>query len=156
MSQRSQVLVLALVLAGTPIGNSEGQVLGGFGLRAGISSSNLTPDDDSRTRATGFHLAVSHEVIKLPVFSFEVELEYSQRGYGIEQAETDVVGQLVAVRKAVTRLHYLSLPALVRITIPSSRTVGLHLLAGPRVDWMIASSPGILEFTIASVRDQAR
>ena len=153
MNRPTLALSLALVLAWFPASDCQGQLPGGFGIRVGANSSKVDSDLLSLSRVTGFQIAISREFIRLPLLGLQVELEYSQRGFGNEQVETDGTGTVIAVREAVTRLHYLSLPVLARIRFPVSPKIGAYMLAGPRLDWRLDSSPGSWSFTTGAVQD---
>ena len=124
-----------------------------WALRAGVNSSTFNfPVFDLHNRI-GINLAISHQVIRSQVFSLDVEIEYAQRGYSNEQIETDGSGEPLGTIKAVTRLDYISIPLLLRISAPLSKTVQPYIFTGPSYDFRINRKNGVWDFSSSSFED---
>ena len=132
---------------------AKAQFLQGYGVRAGGNVLDITGYIIEFEQSLGFQIAAFAEFLTTPAFSFQVELEYARRRYGIEQVETSGSGEVLGIVRAVTTLNYLSIPVLARLRYPGKPRVIPYALVGPRLDFLVERKPGVWEFSQGSFID---
>ena len=101
---------------------SNAQVPIDFGVKAGINVSNFAGTDDSPDFRTGLMVGVAAD-LSFPLLPIGVEtgLYYSQKGSEL------TVGDMTSA----TRLDYLEVPVLAKLSLGPPGPFSLHVLAGP-------------------------
>lgn len=135
-------LIVALLLLCT---QSRAQFLSRIGVKAALTSAsqsmkNEIVQDMELKRRTGFAVAAFADLFDLPAFSLVAQVEYAQRGMGLEVAVTGPEGpEIIGKRTLYARLDYLSIPLLAKVKFPMPLLTP-YLLAGPRADFSLGSS----------------
>jgi hypothetical protein len=141
---RKTMLLLALLFVLQPRAG-RAQLVASYGIKAGLTSAShnleyrLTPAPTIRRRV-GMTAAGFVEWLNLPSVSLITQIEYTQRGMGQDFLVTGPSGpQAIGTRTLFGRLHYLSIPVLVKaqIIFPG---LAPYLLAGPRADFLLSTS----------------
>ena len=132
----------------------EAQVIDKLGIKAAFSRSMLAIEefDDFSEWRTGFGAAVTLEKQNFHPFSISLQMEYTQKGYILEQVETDNKGNRIQDVRANTQFDCLSIPLLVRLTC-SRRILSPFIAFGPRVDLVLGRHIGEFEFTEAAIEE---
>lgn len=132
------------------------QFLQGYGIRAGGNESNITGYlDDLFEPTRGFQVAVFAEFFKSEVFSFQAELEYARRGYSMTTVRIDGSGQSLGTVRGIYGLDYLSIPVLVRLRFSGRSKVIPYVMAGPRLDLLFNSRPGVWKYPAGTWKDES-
>jgi hypothetical protein len=152
---KSIVLLLVIVAVSPP---ASGQILRGFGLKAGVTSSDVrSPDLDlggeeptsfDTKRRTGVVALAYLEWLNLPAVSIVTEAGYIQRGYATELNVRDAQNNPAGTLRLTTRFDYVSFAAQAKVRLPHG-TFGPYALAGPRLDIFVGGEPNE-EGTLAS------
>lgn len=137
------LLLIALISAPS----AHTQFLHKYGLRVGANASTYDGEIIDFERRIGFQVAAFAEFLSFPMFSIQTEVEYAQRGYVSVQEERGPGNEPLRDARATTIHHYLSIPLLARVRYPISSTVTPYALIGPRLDFLVARSPGHFEFS---------
>lgn len=148
------ILTLACSLVVTvPV---KAQFFQGYGIRGGGNESNITGYlDDLFEPTRSFQVAVFAEFFKSEVFSFQAELEYARRGYSMTQEATDGSGQSLGTVRGIYGLDYLSIPVLVRLRFSGRSKVIPYVMAGPRLDILFNSRPGVWKYPDGTWKDES-
>lgn len=122
------LVLLALVLGFSTAAQAQRRGRGGsnvsLGLKAGASLTNLTGADAiANDYRFGFHGGVFANIGLTPLFAFQPELLYSQKG-----------GNYKNVTDASLRLHYIDVPLAFHVN-----TGGLFFEAGPQVGFLVSA-----------------
>jgi hypothetical protein len=145
MLRLSLLLVCAAALLTAP---AQAQFIKAYGVKAGANSSRVDLEgDDGFDSRTGFQAGVFVELGAplLPV-SVLAEVEYARRGYEQSTIQTDAVGTEGREIVASTALHFVSVPVLARVRLPGAVVATPYVVAGPRLDLLVASDPGRFDF----------
>jgi hypothetical protein len=127
---------VALVLAISSAAHA--QTLEGYGAKVGVFMANQDFDYtfgfgfDTNDR-TGFDIGVYAEWLDLAFFSLLTEVHYIQKGMEHEERRLNEFGEELAPRKWDSRVDYLSIPILAKITIQANH-VSPYFIMGPRID----------------------
>ena len=127
---------VALVLAISSAAHA--QILEGYGAKAGVVIANQDFDYtfgfgfDTNDR-TGFDIGVYAEWFDLAFFSLLTEVHYIQKGMEHEERRVNEFGEELASRKWNSRVDYLSIPILAKITF-QTKHVSPYFMMGPRID----------------------
>jgi hypothetical protein len=146
-----RVLFLLLMFFAVISHETSAQFMKHFGVKAAVTSANQDFDysqmaDLQMKRRVGFDVGVFAEWLDIPVLSIISQVEYAQRGSGMEFVETGPSGpQSIGTKKLYSRLDYLSVPILVKLRLQTS-TITPYILAGPRLDILVSyqSDEGVL------------
>lgn len=116
------LLSFVMLLFTAVIQNTNAQSPIDFGVKTGVNVSNFAGTDDSPDFRTGLMVGVAAD-LSFPLLPVGVEtgLYYSQKG-----AEISMGGLTSA-----TRLDYLEVPVLAKISLGPPGPLSIHLLAGP-------------------------
>ncbi len=100
-----------------------------IGLKVGLNVADLaiTVDDqdlDTPTR-TGFAVGAAVGIVISPVFTFQPELFFSQKG-----SKIDVMGD-----EATLEVNYVEIPVLVKLNVPTPSTVSPAFYIGPVISF---------------------
>ncbi|RIK72006.1 hypothetical protein DCC62_20845 [candidate division KSB1 bacterium] len=133
------------------------QPMKSYGVKAGLNFSNLIIEDERSSsrftdteRRTGLNAALFGELGVSSVMSVVAQVEYAQYGY-IEEATRTLGTNPGATQTArgTTRLDYVSVPVMVKL----QSSPGPYLAFGPRIDWLVNRSPGVIEFKHDGITD---
>lgn len=131
------VFVALQFLASIP-GNA--QLIKRCGLKVAFTSasqdfkySTFAPDTKRRP---GFNAGIYIEWFDLPLVSLITQIEYAQRGMGLEFVRTLNDPTPIEIFTEYNRVDYLSLPVLVKVAVPTT-IVTPFLLIGPRIDFFL-------------------
>lgn len=118
------VLLLSFILLTFTalLSNANAQSPIDFGVKAGVNVSNFAGTDESPDFRTGLMVGVAAD-LSFPLFPIGIEtgLYYSQKG-----SEFSAGGVTMA-----TRLDYLEVPVLAKLSLGPPGPLSLHVLAGP-------------------------
>ncbi len=135
-------LFSALVVLLMCTAETEAQFIKQYGFKVAFTSAdqeyNLAPVPDLETkRRSGVNVAGFLELFDLPVFSLITQVEYAQRGMGVEFAVTSPSGpEPIGMTTLYSRVDYLSIPVLVKARL-ETEAVSPYIMAGPRFDVML-------------------
>lgn len=88
-------------------------------------------------RRGGFNAAIYAEWLNVPLISIVTQYEYAQRGVGSDVITTGETGpEEIGRDKIFSRDDYLSIPILVKISIPV-QIIKPYILIGPRLDYFL-------------------
>lgn len=118
----------------------------GFSVRGGVNRSGLETEVAGIGDRTGFQVAAGLEMLDSGTLSVLAELEYSWRGFGLEQEETDFSGARIKLHRESTRLDYLSMPLLLKARFRTWGDVRVFGLGGPRAELLIDRHPAEFHF----------
>ena len=143
--QLKRIIVVAVILEVMLLSCSDAQLLKSYGVKAAYTSANQNFDYSSSTanlgsqRRAGYNVAVFAEWLNLPIVSVITQVEYAQRGMKFDVSNTGPENPDIIIRTVTekNRLDYLSIPVLVKLTLPSA-IVHPYLLAGPRIDCFLS------------------
>jgi len=154
MSRQTRfILILACsLLVAVPV---KAQFFEGYGIRGGGNESNFTGYLGVLESTRSFHVAAFAEFSRSEVFSFQVELEYARRGYSMVQELTDASGQSLGTVRGIYGLDYLSIPVLVRLRYSGRSKVIPYVMAGPRLDILMSSRPGVWKYPSGTWEDKS-
>jgi hypothetical protein len=143
-------LVLTSILLFPLILNA--QLISELGILGGYTSSNINVDqfDDFSKRRSGFTVGVFSDVLNNPIFSIAVQIQYTQKGFIMENIETDEQGNYIQTAEANFRLHYISMPIMAKIKY-STAVISPYLLGGPRLDYLIGRKNGVFKALFTNV-----
>ena len=137
-----KVVLTVFAVVSLLFANSQAQVLKGYGVKAGITSStealdysNGFPVQPSKRRV-GFNVAVYAEWLNIPFLSVITQLEYKQGGYLQEFSVPPSPSTSASTILADNRVDYLSIPILAKFTFPAG-DFHPYVLAGPRFDFQL-------------------
>jgi len=150
----TKLLVCFLLIVTT----AEGQIVKGFGLKAGAVSSNqnweyaFTPSLDTDDRL-GFTGGVFVEGLSTTFFSVVAEVQITQKGMGwtipiTTQTQPDGTGRFITMR---TRVSYVAVPLLVRLKLPTE-VLEPYILVGPRIDLLLSNGGDGFEIVLDKFR----
>jgi hypothetical protein len=130
------------------------QIVSHYGVKAAFTRSTLDIEEfvDFSDWRSGLNLAVYAEHDICDFLALDLQLEYTQKGYIMEQVETDEMGMRIQDVSANTRLDYLSIPLLVKIKYPHEKATPF-IAFGPRFDYLINTAKGEFEFTNNTMTD---
>jgi hypothetical protein len=141
--EKSMKFFVTIILLGCLLSpnDSNAQLVKAYGPKVAFTSAhqdfNYTYTDVEVKRRNGFNAALFVEWLNLPFISAVTQLEYVQRGMGMEFVRTGPEGPEVVGRfTRYNRVDYLSIPQLAKIAIP----VGMfspYLSTGPRIDFLL-------------------
>jgi hypothetical protein len=135
-----KVFCAFIVLCFVTIGNA--QLLRHYGLKVAYTSATQSFDyytagfGFSNERRPGINAAVFAEWLNMPFLSVITQVEYSQRGLGIEFARTLNDPTVIGTWVEYHRVDYLSVPLLAKVSFPST-IIEPYLVAGPRIDFVL-------------------
>lgn len=136
MKRATVFAILAILVLGTA--TVQAQMPVSFGLRGGMSMSNLSLDPefvelDSRTSLAGGGFLV----LDLPgILDIQVEALYMPKGATADVQITDESGEVTGTGELTYKLDYLEVPLLARVGLG---TGPIHLLAGPALGFKVTS-----------------
>ncbi len=121
--------------------NVSAQTIKTYGAKLAVTSAGqdfyYTMFDPNIKRRIGFNAAVFVEWLDIPFFSIVTQVEYAQRGRGVEFILTGSSGPEEIGRITLyDRLDYLSIPMLAKFTLPAG-TISPYLSFGPRLDFLL-------------------
>jgi hypothetical protein len=138
-----RVFVLGLLVIALGAHNSSAQLISHFGVKAAITSSIQEFDYSQSSiapeikRRVGFNAGVYAEWLNMPYFSIVTQVEYAQRGMGMDFVVTGPSGpQPLETKTVYSRVDYLSVPALMKVRFQFSM-ITPYVLAGPRLDILL-------------------
>lgn len=135
----SFILTLAVSLATASL--THAQLIRGYGIKAGVSSSNVrSPDSFDTKRRTGFGLFAFMEWLGTSPLSIVTEAGYAQRGFATEQEGRDAQNNPTGTFRFEDRFDYLSLAAHAKVRWPSA-PLAPYVLGGPRLDILLGGDP---------------
>ncbi len=138
------LILFVLLTAGWPATYAQMTVGGKAGLNVStITDVTMTPMDKSTEGLDidyeyrlGMHIGGYAHYRFSSTFGLQTELLYSQMGYKETIPVTDYGGKAYANATAKGLLHYLTLPVLLRFTVPRT---GLFLEAGPQAGFLLGN-----------------
>ncbi len=144
-------LLLTTLLALTSVNFGFGQ-LKHMGVKLAVTSSDLIyhiqdSEDLSFKRRTGFCIGAFAEWFEHSPITLLTQVEYAQKGMGMDIAYTNASGDLVQRTTEYSRLDYLSIPLLGKAMLPAG-SMSPYLLAGPRVDFFLGYGEDQTEFPV--------
>jgi|WetSurMetagenome_2_1015567.scaffolds.fasta_scaffold441284_1 hypothetical protein len=135
---RAIVSILAVVLIG--LQEAPAQLVKTFGFKAAVTSADQEfkysqfSTELNMKRRVGFNVGVFLEWFDMPYLSMISQVEYAERGMGMEFMVTGSEGPEVLGTKTVfSRVDYISIPILLKFRLQYS-LITPYLLAGPRLD----------------------
>lgn len=157
MNRRVACTIGAVLLLILPVTGTQAQTPHVWGIRAGVNSSTFDfPVFDLHHRL-GINLAICRQIIHTRVYSLDIEFEYAQRGYTDKQVRTGGSGEFLGIMKAVTRLDYFSVPLLLRISVPTFKTVQPYVITGPSFEFRFNRKKGVWDYLLEdTLSDQFR
>jgi hypothetical protein len=136
--RRIALIVLVLGIVGPQ--EASAQFLRSFGFKAAITSANqdfeysLFSTDLKMKRRVGFNFGVYAEWLDIPYLSLVSQVEYAQRGMGMDFLITGSQGpQALGTKTIFSRVDYISIPILLKFRLQGS-VITPYVLAGPRLD----------------------
>ncbi len=140
MSLKAISLLGALVLSLFSYKYACGQVITGYGVKAGPSFASLDfkyadSTDFDRKNRVGLDICAYMQLFPAPLHC-EIELHYSQKGMTIESIRTDGAGNNLGTYTTDDRLDYLAIPVLTKLMLTNG-THAPYFFAGPRLDFFI-------------------
>jgi len=141
---KEYLLLVAFTLFCLP---ARGQLIKGYGLKVGLTSSDVRVTDfpianpfvDNRHRRTGYGAFVFIEWKGPSFLSFVTETGYVQRGFSFDLLE-DPQNPLTFGYHSQIDLNYISTATLVRMTFLET-SLSPFLLVGPRLDILVMRTP---------------
>jgi hypothetical protein len=137
-----RILFGILILTSSFVVSSNSQETIKYGIKLALTSSNQKFEYRDLSsidlkRRIGFNAGIFIENVIESYYSIRGQLEYSQRGMGIELVRT-TVNSPEGTDKYIDyhRVDYLSLPILIKISYPT-KSVQPFLIVGPRIDYLI-------------------
>lgn len=124
----SVLLVVFMGLAASASAQSLGS-FSGFGLKGGVTSANLRFDEDDEEgpdRRTSFSVGAFGTVPLSPLVALQPEVLYIRKGAGSSFSD-DEIGEF----EATTKLDYIEVPVLAKVTLPTAGSLVPSLYAGP-------------------------
>jgi len=136
---RSIIIALVVVLFSFPA--AQAQLLKGYGLKGGIvvanQDFNYTQGFEAGTKnRTGLDVGVFAEWLNHSFFSILTEIHYIQKGHVDEATRTDEYGNPASTIRHDSRLDYLSVPLLAKITLNTQYALP-YLVIGSRFDYLL-------------------
>lgn len=133
-------LLGALVLSLFPLKYACGQVITGYGVKAGPSIAGLDfkyadSTDWDRKNRVGLDICAYMQLFPAPLHC-EIELHYSQKGMTVEQIRTDGAGNNLGTITDDDRLDYLAISVLTKLMLTKG-THAPYFFTGPRLDFFI-------------------
>ena len=147
------ILVFMLVLL---FNYCNGQLLKSYGCKVAITSATQQYDYSDgfkldNKRRIGWGVAIYAEWFNLPIFSMISQIEYIQRGMGLEFSHPGSSSPaILSTETLYQRLAYLSIPILVKLTAPLP-LLEPYIFFGPCIDFLLGYkddfgySPSIIE-----------
>jgi hypothetical protein len=134
-------IIISVFLVLFSFSSAYAQLLKGYGLKGGIVAANqdfeYTQDFQADTKSrTGLDVGIFAEWFDLRIFSVLTEVHYIQKGHVDEYTRTDEFGNPAGTIKHNSRLDYLSVPLLVKITLNTQYALP-YLVIGPRFDYLM-------------------
>ena len=133
--KKSILSILILMFGLLQISNA--QLLKDFGLKAAVTSANQEFEFKSVSsfdtqRRVGVNLALFAEWLDVPYISLVTQVEYAQRGFGVDMVYTGPYGpEPLSTKTFYSRVDYLSIPVLAKLRLQTG-AVAPYFLAGPR------------------------
>ena len=154
MKSSTVILLSLMFLCPT---NVNAQTIKTYGLKLAVTSADqdfdYTAFAPTTKRRIGFNASVFVEWLDLPFFSIVTQVEYAQRGRGVELILTGPSGPEEIGRITLyDRLDYLSIPLFAKITFPTG-TISPYLSLGPRLDFLLGYKS---ELNSSSIYDNFR
>ncbi len=126
------------------------QVLRGYGIKAGLTSSNVRIPEIGRGGDNPFRFETKSrlgptalafvEWLNLPALSFVTEAGYVQRGFLTEHEGRDAQNNPIGTIRNVTRFDYLTFAGQAKVRWPIS-AVQPYAIGGPRLDVLLGGDP---------------
>jgi len=140
------------------VATTEGQIVKGFGLKAGLVSANqnweyaITPPLETDNRL-GVTAGVFLEGLASPFLSILAELRFTQKGMSwtipiTTETQPNGTGRFITMR---TRVSYVAVPILVRLRLPTD-VVEPYILVGPRIDFLLSNGGDGFEIVLDKFR----
>jgi len=136
MKNSISIIIFAILVVFTSL--IEAQIIKNYGLKIGLTSANqeLSNVNLELERRLGLTTAIFVEWLSLPNFSFMTEIGYTQCGMGVEGVRTDEAGEVIWRGTYDSRLDYLTVPVLAKISLPTG-FVKPFISAGFRYDYLL-------------------
>jgi hypothetical protein len=139
--KKSIVTLIVCVLVLLYTNESPSQLIKGYGIKLGLTSADQKLDyavvpDIKTKRRLGLISGVYVEWLDIPFISVITEVDYTQRGNAFEIDVMTEVGSRLGNKTFYSRLDYLSIPVLVKATLPGT-IVSPYVVAGPRFDFLL-------------------
>ncbi len=134
-------IVVATLFVLLSFSGARGQLLKGYGFKAGMVVANQDFDysagfqADTKNRS-GLNFGIFAEWLSLPSLSVLTEAHYIQKGHVDEFVQTDEFATPIRIIKFDQRLDYLSIPLLAKVTLRTKHLLP-YLIAGPRFDFLL-------------------
>jgi hypothetical protein len=121
-----------------------------YGLKIDYTSTNLKTkySKDFHYRRSGLSIALFGECLFTNYLAIIAQIGYTQKGFIQEMDETNEMAELIQKVKANTRLDYLSLPLLLKISYVKKG----YFSMGPRLDYLLNKKNGIFNFTNINIK----
>jgi hypothetical protein len=112
-----------------------------FGVKLAVTSADLvyhieSSEDLPTLRRVGFCVGAFAEWFEHSPITLMTQVEYVQKGMGMDVASGYSSGDVVERTTEYSRLDYLSVPILGKATLPAG-SLSPYFLAGPRVDFFL-------------------
>lgn len=142
--------VALLLLMFLPTNSVFAQLIKTYGFKIAATSAgqdfDYTDFSVNTKRRIGFNAAVFVEWLDLPFFSFVTQMEYAQRGMGMDVILTASTGpEEIGRITDDNRVDYLSIPLFVKLTVPMG-IISPFLSLGPRLDVLLGHKSGFFGF----------
>ena len=133
------LVILALIIVFVTGGDA--QLLRRYGFKVAVTSADQSYENQfaphlQTKRRIGFNFGAFIEWLNLPVLSVLTQVEYAQKGMGLDFVITDADPTPISVTTLYSRLDYLSIPILAKLRL-QSQTVSPYFLLGPRADFLL-------------------
>ncbi len=117
------------------------QLIKSYGVKVALTSANdnyenKNAPDVSTKRRIGFNIGGFVEWFHVPYFSAITQIEYVQKGSGMDFDRRDEHNNDLGTITYYGRLDYISIPILAKFSIPTA-SVSPFLLMGPRFDFLV-------------------
>jgi hypothetical protein len=141
-----QTFLVLILFSSTAFGQ-----VNNFGLKIGAQSASAFSNQFEFNRVASFGIYGFADINLSQRLFTTLDLGYSRRGFTNSQEEIDQTNQRIQTVEATSRLSYISFSSFINTSLSTS--LPLYIGAGPRIDFLINTSPGEFEFTSATIQD---
>ncbi len=126
-------------------GVADAQLLRSYGLKLALTSANqdfhyTTPGPFETKRRIGVNAGAFAEWLNIPLLSIVTQVEYAQRGMGVEFVLTGPTSLApIGAEMIYSRVDYLSIPVMAKLRFQAG-LFSPYIIAGPRADFMLGYS----------------
>lgn len=138
----SSVCILTLVFFTASTFPAQAQLIRGYGIKAGVTSSNVRSQnfDLEQKRRTGIGFSAFVEWLDASPLSIVTEAGYVQRGFAVEYEARDAEKNAIGTLRFDDRFDYLSFATHAKARWPNG-ALSPYVLGGPHFDVLLSGHP---------------